>query len=72
MDFMTVGQLKAALADLPDDAPILVKPHNGEEFGAQPWRYNTRQVVNAYQANDDRYTQNQVLVIDLDEIENSP
>lgn len=68
----TVGDLRKAIADLPDNAPILVRPNNGEEFGKAPWRYQTRQVVNAYQANDDRYTQRQVLLIELDEIENSP
>lgn len=62
---LTVKQLKAALADLPDDAPILVKPHDSAEFANNTWRYNTRELANAYRANDDRYEQNQVLLIEL-------
>lgn len=32
------------------------------------WNYNTRHLHNAYSANDDRFTQNQVIVLELGEL----
>lgn len=32
---------------------------------ARTWNYNTREVHNMYRANDDRYTQNSVLIIEI-------
>ena len=34
---------------------------------ARPWNYNTRMVHNVYQANDDRFDQNQILLIEIGE-----
>ena len=65
---LTVGKLKQALAGLPDDAPVLVRPHGEEERARPPWNYNTREVQNAYRANDDRYAQNRCLTVELGEI----
>lgn len=60
----TVGDLKKAIKGLPDNAPILVRPQDGIEFQTE-WRYNTREVANVYSANDDRYSQNRVVTIEL-------
>lgn len=62
---LTWGMLKKAAKDLPDDAPVLVRPASQAEYAVEPWRYNTREVQNAYQANDDRYKQNSVLCVEL-------
>jgi len=34
---------------------------------ARPWNYKTRTVHNAYTANDDRFDQNQILLIEIGE-----
>ena len=74
---ITVGALRRAIKDLPDDAPVLVRPQDGVEYQGHIakgehvpnwvvcWGYNTREVYNAYQANDDRYDQSSVLLIEL-------
>ena len=65
---ITVGQLRKLLAenkDLHDDAPVLVRPHDGAEFSKEPWRYNTRELENAYHANDDRYEHSGMILLEL-------
>lgn len=63
---MTVKELRAAIANLPEDAEIVVRPKDQEEFGDK-WRYQTREVANSYEANDDRFTQRRVAVLELGE-----
>jgi hypothetical protein len=82
---ITAGDLRKALEGLPDDAPVLVKPNDPDEFASQlkrnergriiehvpswvkPWSYDVRLVHNVYHANDDRFDQNSVLLIELGE-----
>lgn len=61
---ITVGELRKALEGFPDDSPVLVRPRSYLEW-EQDWLYQTREVSGAYSASDDRYRQNEVLLIHL-------
>jgi len=63
--FLTVGDLRSKMTGLPDDSPVLFKTHSATE--SQSWGDDTREGHNVYQANDDRYAQNQILIIELGE-----
>lgn len=52
---LTIGDLRKAMADLPDDSPVLVRLDDGAEFAAE--------VNLSHRANDDRYAQNKVFLI---------
>lgn len=71
---LTVGKIRKAMDGLKDDCPILLKPHNQETFTKNPaqfgtdWVNQTREVAQAYQANDDRYQQNRVLLIEVGDL----
>lgn len=67
---ITKAALIEALKDLPENAPILVKPHDGKIFANSPFAYDTRELQLAYQANDDRYTQHHVLLLEFGELSN--
>lgn len=60
----TVGELRRAIEGMPDDSPVLVRPKSYLEW-EQSWLYQTREVSGAYHASDDRYGQNEVLLIQL-------
>lgn len=66
-DYYTVGQLRAAMARLPADAVVLLKPHDSAEASNEEWRYNTREIANSYGCNDDRYgdIQSAALLIEI-------
>lgn len=61
---LTVGELKSRIADLPDNAPVCIKLHDEAEW-QKDWRYQTRELANAYRANDDRFAQNTILLIEV-------
>lgn len=80
---ISVEQLRKAMADLPDDAEVLLSIQGGPEgrfeiinVGRNPdkpvhralWgdKFQTREVHNAYRANDDRYD-GPVLLIEVGE-----
>jgi len=67
---ITVGKLRTLLEGMPDNASVLIRPHNSQEF-QKSWNANTREVQNAYQANDDRYTPPQCLTIEVGEFSES-
>lgn len=79
---LTVGQLRNRIEGLPDDSPVLINYGNAgpdvhlTNYGttkhprwALEWpRYQTMEAGNGYQANDDRYDQNQILLIEIGDL----